>query len=543
MKADVIIVGSGASATSAAFPLARAGLSVLMLDVGNTDSRYASLIPNAPFSEIRRTESNQYRYFLGDDLEGLAFGKVRVGAQLTPPRQFIQKDTERFTPVRSETFAAFESLALGGLAAGWGAVAVEFDDADMAGYPIKLRDLAPHYQSVSARVGISGAGDDLLRYYGGCSVLQPPLDLDSNGQAILSRYEDKRNRLNRGGFYAGRARLAVLSRDLGHRRAQQYHDMDFYADKERSVFRPAFAVEELQGFPAFTYARPYLVQRFREDGRGDGIDIEALHTETGGKTTFSARRLVLAAGALGTARIVLRSLDRYNTAIPFVANPYTYVPCVNLAMLGKPAADRRHSLTQVGAIFEPRPGGKRRVHAQAYSYRSLLLFKIAKESPLPVAAFRVMRDLLSAFVILGIHHEDRPSPAKRCVLRRGAQGGPDVLEVEYRQDPEVVRRQARDEKAILRCFRKLGCWALKRIHPGNGANIHYGGTIPMTEEESELTVTPACRLRHTRAVYLADASVLPYLPAKALTLTLMANAERVGTIVAEELRCRPASLR
>ena len=58
----------------------------------------------------------------------------------------------------------------------------------------------------------------------------------------------------------------------------------------------------------------------------------------------------------------------------------------------------------------------------------------------------------------------------------------------------------------------------------------------MTDDERELTVTPSCRLRGTKSVYLADGSVLPNLPAKALTLTLMANAERVGTIVAEALR-------
>jgi choline dehydrogenase-like flavoprotein len=69
-----------------------------------------------------------------------------------------------------------------------------------------------------------------------------------------------------------------------------------------------------------------------------------------------------------------------------------------------------------------------------------------------------------------------------------------------------------------------------------GASIHYAGTVPMTREERELTVTPACRLRGARSVYLADGSVLPYLPAKALTLTLMANAERVGTHILGELQ-------
>ncbi|HVR75170.1 MAG TPA: GMC oxidoreductase [Planctomycetota bacterium] len=535
-EADVIVVGSGASATSAAIPLARAGLSVLMLDVGNVDARYAPLIPAAPFREIRAGDAAQHRYFLGDDFEGVPFGDVRVGAQLTPPRRFIHRDTQVLTPLTSSTFAGMESLALGGLASGWGAVAVQFDDADLASCPIKRRDLAPHYEAVAARIGISGARDDLLPYYGDCSTLQPPLDLDLGSELLLRRYSSRRERLNRRGLFLGRARLAALSRDLGGRSGQQYHDMDFYSDQGRSVFRPAFAVEELRSFDGFRLATPYLVERFREAPGGEGVDVEALDIESGRIERFTARRLVLAAGVLGTARIVLRSFGRYDVPVPFISNPYLYIPCINTAMLGKVDRNRRHSLSHLGVVFEPAANGEGRIHAEAHSYRSLLLFKIAKESFLPVReGLRILRDLESSFTIFGTYHADSISPRKRCVLRRGAAGEGDVLEVHYEADREETRRQRRIERALLRLLPALGCWPLGRIRPGDGSSIHYGGTVRMTEHEEDLTVTPSCLLRGTRSVYVADGSVLPFLPAKAHTLTLMANADRVGTRIAEDL--------
>jgi len=43
-------------------------------------------------------------------------------------------------------------------------------------------------------------------------------------------------------------------------------------------------------------------------------------------------------------------------------------------------------------------------------------------------------------------------------------------------------------------------------------------------------------LRGTRCVHVADASPWRYLPAKGLTLTLMAGARRVGELVAEGVR-------
>jgi choline dehydrogenase-like flavoprotein len=68
-----------------------------------------------------------------------------------------------------------------------------------------------------------------------------------------------------------------------------------------------------------------------------------------------------------------------------------------------------------------------------------------------------------------------------------------------------------------------------------GSSVHYAGTIPISLEERELTCDFECRLRGTRHVYIADGAVLPYLPAKGLTFTAMANANRVGGIVLEAL--------
>lgn len=535
-RADVIVVGSGPSAVHAARAVVDRGLTVLMLDVGNEDTRYRDLIPDAPFLELRRTDPGQHRYLLGDEFEAVPLGRTRVGAQLTAPRAYIARDTDTLTPLVSNQFTPTESLALGGLGSGWGAQAIEFDDRDLAAFPISHADLAPHYADVAERIGLSGDRDDLLPYYGDCPSLQPPLQIDVGARLMMERYRARRNRLRREGFHMGHARLAVLSRDLGDRRAQAYHDMDFYSDAGRSVYRPWMTVESLRARSGFEYARPLLVDRFAETEEG-GVRVSARETDTGRSLEFSARRLILAAGALGTARIVLRSLDRYGRPVPLACNPHIYVPSLNLAMLGRPATERRHSLTQAGIVYDP-PGSDARdlLYGEVHVYRSLLHFKLVKESFLPVAeAWRIMRDLMSAFVILVIEHHDAPTSGKTCVLERSGAASPDRLRVDWMPDEADVRRQRRLEKRLLRLVRRIGCLPLKRIDPGPGSSIHYGGTFPMTREDRDLTVTSACLLRGTRSVYLADGSVFPDLPAKPLTLTLMANAHRVGTLVARDL--------
>src|SRR5207249_3115032 len=67
---------------------------------------------------------------------------------------------------------------------------------------------------------------------------------------------------------------------------------------------------------------------------------------------------------------------------------------------------------------------------------------------------------------------------------------------------------------------------------GCASSLHYAGTFPILPEGGPLTCDRDGRLRATRAVYLADGSIFPWIPPKGLTFNLMANADRVGTLLA-----------
>lgn len=533
--ADVVVVGSGASGVQAAYALVEAGLRVRMLDLGHHDTTYESLVPSAPFPEVRRRDRAQHRYFLGDRFEGVTLGRVHVGAQLTPSRRYVSRDVAELTPVVSRTFFPLESLAAGGLANAWGAVCPSFDDRDLAGLPITRSDLSAHYDVVAARIGINGARDDLLPFLGELQHLQPPLDPDDNAASLLESYRRRRARLHQAGFFLGQPRLAVLTVEARDRRANAYHDMDFWSDHGRSVYRPRWTLDELRARGNFEYRDSLLVERFGEPAAG-GVEVLGRNHATGERERHRARALVLAAGTLGTARIVLRSLGRYHQRVPIVCNPHTYAPMVNLRMLGRVGRDRRHSLAQLCFVYAGKETEAATV-GHVYGYRSLLGFKLIQQSPLPAReSLRAIRLLLPAFTIVLIQHADVASPRKYCSLRPGAGDAPDPLEIEYEPSRAEAERIDGAERAILRCFRKLGCVSTRRIRPGHAASIHYAGTFPMTREDRELTTDLDGRLRGTSAVYLADGSSFGRLPAKALTFTMMANANRIGVGLTARLR-------
>ena len=61
-----------------------------------------------------------------------------------------------------------------------------------------------------------------------------------------------------------------------------------------------------------------------------------------------------------------------------------------------------------------------------------------------------------------------------------------------------------------------------------GASAHYAGLVPMTREGGSGTATPEGRSRDFENLWLADGITFPFLPAKNLTFTLMANATRIA---------------
>ena len=537
MKAscDVIVVGSGASAVQAAQAVVEAGRTVVMLDVGYEDATYGSLIPQAPFAQLRRSDRGQHRYFLGDEFEGVPLGVLGAGPQVTPPRQYVVGHVDALTPMRAPDFAALESLALGGLGGAWGAVCFPFLEHELAQCGLPAAEMRGHYEVIARHIGISGDHDDLEPLRGRIEPLQAPLEIDTNAALILARYERRKKMFCREGVYVGKPLLAALSEALNDRQANPYYDMDFWSNAGNSVYRPHLTVRQLEGSRNFSYRRPYLVDSFMEtvDGR---VSVQARALDAGGAETFEARRLILAAGTLGTARIALRSLGQYDVPVPLTCNAHTYVPCLHYRNLGQAPPDRCHSLAQLTMIYDPTGDRQHLVQGQLYSYRSLLLFRLLKESPLPQSeSLRIMRELAPSMVIWVIQHEDHPSPDNHCILRRSSGGGGDYLDIVWQESAAVKKSQQSSERAMMRAMRRLGCWPLRPVHPQHGSSVHYASTLPFSTADKPLTTEPSGRLRGTSTVYIADGATFRYLPAKGLTGTLMANANRIGQFVARSM--------
>jgi choline dehydrogenase-like flavoprotein len=74
----------------------------------------------------------------------------------------------------------------------------------------------------------------------------------------------------------------------------------------------------------------------------------------------------------------------------------------------------------------------------------------------------------------------------------------------------------------------MGCIPIQKVYPGHGSSIHYAGVLPLSAKEELYTTAENGRLHQTKNVWVADGSSFKYVPAKGISFTLMANADRVA---------------
>jgi hypothetical protein len=351
--------------------------------------------------------------------------------------------------------------------------------------------------------------------------------MDGSIAALHAAYLRHRVALRRRGIVMGKMPMAVLTAEFDGRGATRYTDMEFWADHERAVYRPWMTVERLRGVAGFGYRGGVLATIFRE--QADHVEVEVRRLTDGVVERHRARTLVLGCGTLGTARIVLRSLDSA-AEVPLLSNGYCIAPCLHLRRLGQALERHRTALGQLEMFHDPGRGGLDVRMVSLYTYRSLLLFKLIKEVPLALAdGRRLIHAIADALVLATINHPDHASPGKRARrVRDDHSPTGDALAVDYTPTDAETIDNRRAEGRVLGALGRLGCLALKRQHLRAGSTIHYAGTLPYSEAGRPLTLHSDGRLAGTRRIYVADGSGFRYLPANGPTLTLMANAHRIA---------------
>lgn len=521
---DVLILGSGPSGTGAALGLAKKGLRVAVVDVGNTPQPH-NLDSN--FYCIKRDPVQWREALLGPHFEYLCgiFGYYVMPKKRPPLFRFaLQDDQHPLTRLHSSSFQGDFSYAFGGLANIWGGQLLRWDDADLASFPFGVSELAPYYERLESAIGISGENDDLSSFYGTSTALQAPLPLMAGGANLLARYLKVKRHLNAYGVHIGRPRAGVLTAPHAGRPAHDFQALEFFRPDIPSIYCPAQSLKSLIQNGDIEYLPGYFAELFSEEENCVHLHIRKL--PDGGMHSLTTRALLLAAGTLGSARLALASLASPGTRLPIAENLLSYVPLVNPLLLGK-VQETKSIYMQLNLCY--RPEDRKLVMGTFYGISGLLLSDFIAETPLSLpCAARMLPKLTPAMLVLHLWHG-----AELCPERNWVELEEDgSLQVTY-----TDRLDGRIERSIIRQVLKLGWLSLPSLvqYPLPGNSFHYAGTLAMREHPRPFECSTQGLLHGTRGVYVVDGAALPSVSAKNLSLTIMANSMRIADGLAQRL--------
>jgi choline dehydrogenase-like flavoprotein len=364
--------------------------------------------------------------------------------------------------------------------------------------------------------------------------LLPPLDLDEHSTQLMSRYGVVRERLNSLACHLGRSRVATLSRDMGDRRSCEYLGRCIWGCPIGALYTPSMTIEACQRFNSFEYLEGLYVERFGFDEDRRIRTVTVREVDGGERRDLPVDHLVLAAGALASSRIFLESMRAGLGESPVLTglmdNRQVLVPFVNVKRLGAEYDADSYQYHQLALGLEcDRP--EHYVHGQITTLTTAQVHPVLQSIPMDFrTAGWVFRNARAALGLVNLNFHDFRRPDCRLALGPTSGDGEPPLSIAYSPDAGQEAHVSRALKRLKKALRTLGCFVVpgtEHIRP-MGASVHYSGTIPISDKPEPLTTSRDGLSRDFQNLTLVDGTTFPFLPAKNLTFTLMANAARIA---------------
>ena len=529
----VIIVGSGASGVHFALSLLKMNYDVVMLDVGN--KKPDPVFPKKSYKELKSNLEDPVEYFLGKNFEAVMYPDEDSEYYGFPPnKSYVFKKPSQFD-FQANGFTPLFSFAQGGLAEVWTGGVYPLNDYELSDFPFSYKEIEPYYNEVAERIGISGAKDDLSQFLPLHENIMEPLSIDEHSDLIISAYQKKKSYLNKKlNCYLGRSRVAALKNDKDGRKACTYSGRCLWGCTPGALYTPSMTLSECRKYSRFHYIQNIYVEYFRFNSKHRITSVVAKHTNNGQSIEFSLDKLVLAAGTLSTSKIFLESIRKNSGAVVklpgLMDNRQVLIPFVNFKMVCKPYNPESYQYHQLAMGLNSK-NPKEYVHGQITTLKSALIHPIIQNIPFDLkTSIYIFKNFHSALGLINLNFHDfrrddnfvslindNKTPESRLYIKYSADNGePTILEITI--------------KTIKKAISKLGCI----VPPGTiyirpmGASVHYSGTIPMSNDRKEFTTSELCQSHDFENLFIVDGTTFPFLPAKNLTFTLMANAIRVA---------------
>jgi choline dehydrogenase-like flavoprotein len=512
-----LIVGTGPAALAASLALRRQNIPFEVLDV-SFDLEPAR---QTATEELSRLSPDEWP----DEHAKSLFPAPSTSARGGVEKRYIFGSGFPYARHRHLTIQATDctvdlSHGLGGFGNVWGAAILPYNKNEISDWPISFDSLAQSYRNVADFAPTSGEQDELESAFPLYDAAKTSLRQTEQTRMLMAALSRRRANLQRDGVNFGRARVAVDS--SGGETTCRYCGYCLDGCVYGSIFSPRLHWRRLEAEGVKIHRGQYVLQ-FREGDQA--VTVDTIDVNSGNSRQWTTSRLFLGAGTLGTTRLTARSLGVIDTPIRILDSQYFFFPLLSY----KAAADITQRFTLAEAFVEvlnPRVSS-RYVHFQLYGLNRIFRQTLRGMVPSPLRGMNLTSPIERRFYLVQGFLHSGDSGYLEMTLRNPAPDA-DTIHMKGVLNP-AAKDVARRAQALLRrhlaAFGLIPPAYLAMVPPGR--SFHAGGSFPMGAAHPTFSSDTLGRPAGLQRVHIVDASAFPSIPATTITLTAMANADRI----------------
>ncbi len=518
-SAQCVVIGSGPSGIACAKALLERGAAVTIVDIGVELERDIHHKVQALATQDPSKWTEGQIDSLKAPLEFTLSSEAPLKTVFRSSYPYQQPDPVRFQQTDTRCVV---SQAKGGLSTVWGGHVMRYAAAHIRHWPVSNEDLDAGYAAAARMIKPTRPKDDdaIDDYFPTPYGYTHDHNLTAQGELLLQKAVKYKAQLKKQGVVIGKSRLALSGgcKEVGLCLSGCPFFSIFQADR--------WLEETLQVEGALRYLGG------REVVKIQGNTLTGILRASGEPFELTAQKFFLAAGPLGSARIVFQSLGLQELELPLAYHPYALTPLLFFKNFVGAPQERRHTLAQLFMEVWFPSVSQSPVHNQISTYNPHIkdaVNALLKSYRLQAVAPWVFKFLLGRLgAVQSYLHSNEGG--KITMIFRKTPGGT-VLILKSPNSTQVHQKFGALFRSTLGAFMRVGILPLffmsKIGKPGTGN--HIGSCFPMAHQPGELQTDAMGQLPTLPTMHIVDASVLPDLPAQTITFTIMANAHRIGS--------------
>ncbi|PAQ00358.1 MAG: GMC family oxidoreductase [Mesorhizobium sp.] len=526
-----IIIGSGPAAAAAVLALSeKPDEKITVFDPGTVlDAETQEVISR--LSKLRVDDWDE------EDVRRVSLQPKQVQSDSLPEKRsygsdfpFVNKGQLDGVHCEGRVNSAVISSAYGGFSNVWGAQIMPFSAATFRRWPFDFSDMEEHYRTILGHIPFAGESDDLEEWFPLIGSPDPLPPLAPRTQMVLANYDRHRDRVRSTGITIGRARLAFSAPEC------QPCGLCMTGCPQSLIFSASHSFDRFRRSGRIDYRSGLLAVRV--DQEGDTAVVHARELSSGRIQRFTADRVFVGCGPIGTTRLILGSLGS-DQPVHLSESAQFVLPMMSMKPTPDPRTRREFTLNQFNMVIGEDDEGFDVSQIHFYPFNQAYYDALPGFLQHPAAAFATDRLLSRLTVGLG-YLPSWASPKVRVTAQMSA--APDELpqitltsegfsEAKVKGKdvppmlPDVIKR-------IRRAAPYLDLWPVtpQMLWSGGAKSYHFGGSFPHASERNtgRATTDRLGRLARWDRIHLIDGSVFPNVPATTFTLTVMANSHRIA---------------